>query len=79
MTSFTSAMRYEHAVDLLRAHASGELAEAVEVVLDGEPEAEALADQLEEAEEIIAELRELIDGRKTVSAAKVLAVLDRTT
>lgn len=78
MTSFTSAMRYEHAVDLLKAH-TGELAEAIDVVLDGEPEAEELADQLEEAGQVVAELRELIEGRKTVSTAKVLAVLDRAT
>lgn len=69
-------MRYEHAVDLLRAH-RGELAEAIGVILDGEPEAMELEDQLTEAQEILAELRELIDGRKTVSTAKVLAVLDQ--
>ena len=76
MTNFASAMRYDAAVDLLKG-LTGEHAEAVGVVLDGEPEAEELADRLEEAEAVLADLRKLLEGRKTVSVAKVQAVLDQ--
>lgn len=77
MTNFASAMRYDVAVSLLKG-LTGEHGEAADVVLDGEPEAEELANELEEAETILAALRELIKDRKTVSTVKVLAVLNQT-